>query len=66
MKQQEVLVEGIWDFTVTFTKENPGQDKGELLKSPINTTVEIPWRYGEDLWNVADVRKDITETSGLS
>ena len=65
MKQQEVLVEGIWDFTVTFTKENPGQDKGELLKSPIITTVEIPWRYGEDLWNVADVRKDITVTSIL-
>ena len=65
IKQQEVLVEGIWDFTVTFTKENPGQDKGELLKSPIITTVEIPWRYGEDLWNVADVRKDITVTSIL-
>ena len=63
IKQQEVLVEGIWDFTVTFTKENPGQDKGELLKSPIITTVEIPWRYGEDLWNVADVRKEITVTS---
>ena len=65
MKQQEVLVEGIWDFTVTFSKQNPAHDEGELLTTPIKTTVEIPWRYGENIWDVADVRRDITVTSIL-
>ena len=65
MTQQEVLVEGTWDFTITFTEKNPVQEEGEMLTAPIKTTVEIPWRYGEEIWEVADVRKDITVTSIL-
>ena len=65
MKQQEVLVEGIWDFTIAFEKENPVQEDGEFLTAPIKTTIEIPWSYGEELWQVADVRKEITVNSIL-
>lgn len=65
IKQKEVLVEGIWDFTVTFADQTQGPQEIELLSSPIQTIVEIPWRYGEQLWEVADVRKDITVTSIL-
>ena len=65
MKQQEVLVEGIWEFTITFANQQSVSEEGELLSSPIQTTVEIPWRYGENLWDVADVRRDITVTSIL-
>lgn len=65
MKQKEVLVEGTWDFTVTFADQAQGPQEMELLSSPIQTTVEIPWRHGEELWEVVDVRKDITVTSIL-
>lgn len=65
MMQREVLVEGIWDFSVTFADQAQGPQEMELLSSPIQTTVEIPWRHGEELWEVVDVRKDITVTSIL-
>ena len=63
--QQEVLVEGIWDFTITFDEQGLVQEEGEFLTAPLKTTVEIPWSYGDDIWQVADVRKELTVTSIL-
>lgn len=65
MNKKEVLVEGVWDFTITFAEQTQDPQKKEVLLSPIQTILEIPWRYGENIWNVADVRKEITVTSIL-
>ena len=46
MQCQEVLVEGIWDFTIRFE----GSDGGiELLSSPIETEAEVLRKYGEGI-----------------
>ena len=46
MQCEEILVEGIWDFTIRFE----GSDGGiELLSSPIKTEAEILRRYGEGI-----------------
>lgn len=63
MMQQEVLVEGIWDFSFTFADQSEESQELELLLAPIQTVAEIPWRHGEALWDVVVVRKSITVNS---
>ena len=65
INQKEILAEGIWEFTFTFAEQKESLREAELLIAPIKTTLEIPWRYGENIWDVTIVRRDVTVTSIL-
>lgn len=60
MNCEEVLVEGIWDFTVSFTEGNGGV---ELLRTPIETEAEVSRRYGEGIADSAHFQERITVSS---
>lgn len=60
MQCQEVLVEGIWDFTVSFVE---GEGGIELLHTPIETEAEVLRRYGEGIADSAHFQERITVSS---
>lgn len=65
--QTEVLVEGVWEFDVTFSSsgQTAAAEELELLTAPIKTEADIWRRYGDNLWEYAHFREDVTVTSAL-
>lgn len=63
--QEEVLAEGDWEFTVTFADQEQNKQENELLKAPIELEADILRRYGDEIWETAYFREDITVTSVL-
>lgn len=60
LNQVETLVEGTWDFTVSFAEN---ADSAELLSGPISIQADIWRNFGESIEDYAYFREDITVTS---
>ena len=67
MSKVDVLAEGIWEFDVCFSSSAPASkdQELELLAEPIRTEAEILRRYGDEIWETAYFREDVTITSAL-
>lgn len=61
--QEEVLAEGNWVFTVTFAKGEQNKHDNELLTAPMQLEADILRRYGDEIWETAYFRENITVTS---
>lgn len=66
MNLREVLTDGTWEFDVTFSggSSQPFEEL-EFLSGPIRTEADILRRYGEQLWESAHFREEVTVTSAL-
>lgn len=65
MNIREILCEGIWEFDVTFSGSEQPPEELELLTGPIRTEADIIRRYGDEIWECANFREDVTVTSAL-
>ena len=65
MNLRDVLTDGIWEFDVTFSGSSSSQEELEFLSGPIRTEADILRRYGEQLWESAHFRENVTVTSAL-
>lgn len=63
LRQEKILAEGDWEFTVTFAGQTDSAQVRELLTAPIQLEADILRRYGELIWETAHFREDITVTS---
>lgn len=60
---EEVMAEGDWEFTVTFAEQTAAPTEGELLTAPIQIEADILREYGDEIWESASFREEVTITS---